>query len=124
MCPHRVTVARCSGDLTSAQRLTFRGHYIVGTVRGSRRWIRSASVRTEVKDVLTRAVRSTIPRLERSRNPLIPSGSLDNLQANLPAGPQAPPPGDEVFRIGLIGPDQPPRDTLSCFVRVLSVAFF
>jgi hypothetical protein len=58
MGPHRVIVAHGSGDLTSAQRVTLRAHYIVGTVRCSRRWIRSASVRTEVKDVLTLLVKS------------------------------------------------------------------
>jgi hypothetical protein len=55
ICPDILILAHISGYLTSAQRFTLREHYIVCTVTCSRRWIRSASVRTEVKDVLTRA---------------------------------------------------------------------
>jgi hypothetical protein len=63
--PDTFILGHFSGNLTSAQRFTTRDHYLVGAARGSRRWIRLASFRTEVKDVVPLLVNARRPSLAR-----------------------------------------------------------
>jgi hypothetical protein len=58
MCPDTLIWGHCSGRLTSAQRFTIRAHYSVCAARCSCLCIRSASVRTDVQEVMTLLVKS------------------------------------------------------------------
>ena len=51
--PDTLILVDCSGNLTSAQRFTTREHDIVSAARCSRHWIRSASFRTGVEEIVT-----------------------------------------------------------------------